>query len=66
MLAAMGARALAWIGGADRRIRRLPGAKGWTGGRDLPAPEGKTFRALYSKRRADLSTSKGRRKEKAP
>jgi L-lactate dehydrogenase complex protein LldF len=64
LLTATGAKVLAWIGGRDRRIRSLPGARGWTGGRDLPAPPGKTFRQLY-KRRAVLSLSKGRRKEKA-
>ena len=50
LFAAAGASVLAWIGGADGRIRSLPGAHGWTGGRDLPAPEGKTFRKLYSER----------------
>jgi L-lactate dehydrogenase complex protein LldF len=42
-----GARVLAWLGRRDRRIRSLPGAGGWTNGRDLPAPEGRTFRELY-------------------
>jgi L-lactate dehydrogenase complex protein LldF len=60
MFAAAGARVLAWIGGADRRIRNLPGARGWTGGRDLPAPEGHTFRELYAHRKAGIA-----RKEKA-
>jgi L-lactate dehydrogenase complex protein LldF len=41
------ARTLKWIGGRDGVIHRLPGAGGWTEGRDLPAPEGRTFRALY-------------------
>ena len=41
------ARTLKWIGGRDGVIHRLPGAGGWTGGRDFPAPEGRTFRALY-------------------
>ena len=41
------ARMLSWLGGAKKRIRNLPGAKAWTAGRDLPAPEGKTFRELY-------------------
>ncbi len=51
-MARTGARALAWLGGRDKRIDNLPGARGWTGGRDLPVPEGKTFRALYAERRA--------------
>jgi L-lactate dehydrogenase complex protein LldF len=45
MMTALAARLLAWMGGADRRLRRLPG--GWTAQRDLPAPEGRTFRELY-------------------
>lgn len=51
-LAGFGARALAWLGRRDRGIRSLPGASGWTEGRDLPAPEGKTFRTLYAERKA--------------
>jgi L-lactate dehydrogenase complex protein LldF len=50
-LAQRGARALAWLGGTDGRIRALPGAQGWTEGRDMPAPEGDTFRTLYARRR---------------
>jgi L-lactate dehydrogenase complex protein LldF len=38
---------LAMIGGRGRLIHRLPMAGGWTDGRDLPAPEGATFRKLY-------------------
>ncbi|MBL8510842.1 MAG: iron-sulfur cluster-binding protein [Betaproteobacteria bacterium] len=41
------ARVAAWLGGRDRLIRRLPGLDGWTKGRDMPAPAGKTFRELY-------------------
>ena len=51
MMAGLGARLLAWAGGADGRIRRLPFGGGWTGGRDLPAPEGRTFRELYAQKR---------------
>jgi L-lactate dehydrogenase complex protein LldF len=50
MLAGVGARLLAWLGGAEKRIRDLPGARAWTDGRDLPAPAGKTFRRLYAER----------------
>lgn len=39
----LAARALAAIGGHAGRIRRLPGARGWTEARDLPAPQGRTF-----------------------
>ena len=40
-------RALKYAGGADGLLHRLPGASGWTDGRDMPAPLGKTFRELY-------------------
>jgi len=46
-----GARALRLMGGRERLIHALPLAGGWTGGRDLPAPQGKTFRELYAQRR---------------
>jgi L-lactate dehydrogenase complex protein LldF len=46
----VGARVLAWAGGSRKRITRLPFAGGWSDGRDMPAPEGKTFRALYAAR----------------
>jgi L-lactate dehydrogenase complex protein LldF len=49
MIAALGARILAMMGGADKRIRNLPLGGGWTAGRDLPAPQGKTFRELYER-----------------
>jgi len=51
-LTRIAARVLKWWGGDDKRIRRLPGAGGWTGGRDMPAPEGRTFRALYRNRKS--------------
>jgi len=51
MMTALGARVLAWMGGAENRIRQLPFGGGWTAGRDLPAPAGRTFRELYSERR---------------
>jgi L-lactate dehydrogenase complex protein LldF len=41
---------LAWIGGRERMIHRLAFGRGWTDGRDFPAPEGRTFRDLYSER----------------
>ena len=50
LAARIGARFAAWIGGRDKLIHTLPGIDGWTSGRDMPAPEGKTFRELYAAR----------------
>jgi L-lactate dehydrogenase complex protein LldF len=49
--ASLAARVLRWMGGARGQIARLPIASGWTRGRDLPAPEGRTFRSLYAARK---------------
>ena len=48
----LASRVLHGMGGAKRRLRWLPGAGGWTDGRDFPAPAGSTFRALYRARKA--------------
>ncbi len=40
-------RLLCVLGGSNKRLRYLPGASGWTKGRDMPAPAGRTFRDLY-------------------
>jgi len=47
---AVAVRALKLMGGAQGRISRLPLGSGWTLGRDMPAPEGRTFRELYARR----------------
>ena len=49
--AQLGARVAAWMGGKQKLIHRLPGIDGWTDGRDMPAPAGKTFRELYAARK---------------
>ena len=44
----LGARVAAMLGGKEKLIHSLPGIDGWTQGRDVPAPAGKTFRDLYA------------------
>jgi L-lactate dehydrogenase complex protein LldF len=39
----LAARVLARLGGRAGYVGRLPGAHGWTAGRDLPTPTGRTF-----------------------
>ena len=46
----IGARIGALLGDKQKLIHSLPGIDGWTDGRDMPAPAGKTFRELYAKR----------------
>ncbi len=46
----IGVRILRWMGGADKLIHNLPFGSGWTAGRDMPAPQGKTFREMYAQR----------------
>jgi L-lactate dehydrogenase complex protein LldF len=43
LAARAGARALRLMAGRKGRLRSLPLAGGWTGGRDFPVPEGRTF-----------------------
>lgn len=47
MGSALVCRLLSIIGGRQHRLRRLPFAAGWFAGRDLIAPPGRTFRAIY-------------------
>jgi L-lactate dehydrogenase complex protein LldF len=47
----LGARLLRRRADAAGMIHALPLGTGWTGGRDLPAPAGRTFRELYAARR---------------
>jgi L-lactate dehydrogenase complex protein LldF len=41
---------LAWAAGRGGSFRWLPLLGSWTGGRDFPAPQGKTFQQLYAER----------------
>jgi L-lactate dehydrogenase complex protein LldF len=52
LLSRLGARVATLLGGREKLIHRLPGIDGWTDGRDMPAPQGKTFRELYAERQA--------------
>ncbi|HUE19776.1 MAG TPA: LutB/LldF family L-lactate oxidation iron-sulfur protein [Stellaceae bacterium] len=49
-LAEIAARALGFFGGSRGRFRTLPFAGGWTDGRDMPAPQGRSFHALWAER----------------
>ena len=35
------------MGGNEKLLHKLLLGGGWTDGRDMPAPEGRTFRSLY-------------------
>ena len=50
--ARLAAATLARFGRRAGRLRRVPLASGWTDGRDLPAPEGRTFQQLWAAEQA--------------
>ena len=54
-LAEIASRALGWAGGRRGRFRSLPLAAGWTGVRDMPAPEGRSFHSLWAERQQERS-----------
>ena len=47
MATGIGVKVMSLMGGKEKLIHTLPGAGGWTDGRDFPAPSGQTFRELY-------------------
>jgi len=49
-------RLLAMLAGRKGRLRSLPLAGGWTQVRDLPAPQGRTFHALWAARNKRTGT----------
>jgi L-lactate dehydrogenase complex protein LldF len=51
VLASAAVPLLAWLARGRGHFNRLPFAKAWTGTRDLPAPEGKTFHQRYAETR---------------
>jgi L-lactate dehydrogenase complex protein LldF len=51
LVTSLAARLLHRLGGNDGLLHRLPFGAGWTDGRDLPAPRGRTFRELYREQR---------------
>jgi len=50
LVSRLAARWLHRAGGRSGLIHSIPAGTGWTRDRDLPAPEGKTFRDLYAQR----------------
>ncbi|QGZ61233.1 lactate utilization protein B [Paraburkholderia acidisoli] len=57
LLTKLGVRVLERMGRQGRVIRKLPFARGWTEGRDMPAPVGRTFRELYAARQTHLDAT---------
>src|SRR5450759_4314411 len=51
LVSKIGVRMLRWVGGAEKLIHHLPFGSGWTAGRDMPAPQGETFREIYARQR---------------
>jgi L-lactate dehydrogenase complex protein LldF len=49
-LAEIGMRVLGFFGKGRGRFRSLPLAGGWTAVRDMPAPQGRSFHALWAER----------------
>ncbi|CAN5220331.1 LutB/LldF family L-lactate oxidation iron-sulfur protein [soil metagenome] len=55
--ARLAARVLGNLGRDKGRLSRVPFARGWTGHRDLPAPQGKSFQQLWKERQAGKTES---------
>jgi L-lactate dehydrogenase complex protein LldF len=48
VLSRVGVRLMRWMGRKDGLIHKMPIGMDWTLGRDMPVPEGRTFRELYA------------------
>ena len=55
---AAASRVLGLLGGGRGRFRSLPFAAGWTDMRDMPAPEGRSFLALWAERTKPASRAR--------
>jgi L-lactate dehydrogenase complex protein LldF len=53
LAARLGVGLMGLLGRRKGAFKSLPLAGGWTGGRDLPVPQGRTFMAQYAKRMRD-------------
>ncbi len=53
VLSGWGVRILRLMAGKDGMIGKLPLGGGWTDERDMPAPSGRTFRAMYRQRQKE-------------
>ncbi|HWI27421.1 MAG TPA: LutB/LldF family L-lactate oxidation iron-sulfur protein [Stellaceae bacterium] len=53
----LASRLLGWAGGPRGRFRSLPLAQGWTAGRDMPVPEGRSFMSLWAERQKHRSAA---------
>jgi L-lactate dehydrogenase complex protein LldF len=51
-------RLMALLAGRKGRFRRMPLAGGWTSQRDFPAPQGRTFQAMWDARGGRREVSK--------
>lgn len=61
----VGVRYLNWLAGGAEHIAALGVAPGWSVGRDLPAPQGKTFPELHPRRQLASSRSRTLSHDKA-
>ncbi|MBU1213012.1 MAG: iron-sulfur cluster-binding protein [Alphaproteobacteria bacterium] len=61
LLARLTSRAMRVASGRSGAFRWLPFATGWTGGRDFPAPQGRTFQELWAARQKQAASKRSAR-----